>query len=81
MGYPSAAARIKPVMASGASWAGAARLCNLAPPAMSGRKSYRFVRSGRGAKSAAVIYTLMQTAKLNNVAPQAWLLQNHITGA
>ena len=32
-----------------------------------------FVGSERGGKSAAVIYTLIVTAKLNNVDPQAWL--------
>jgi transposase len=29
--------------------------------------------SDRGAERAAAIYTLLQTAKLNNVDPQAWL--------
>lgn len=38
-----------------------------------GRKNYMFVGSERGGKSAAIIYTLMETAKLNNVDPQAWL--------
>jgi transposase len=32
-----------------------------------------FVGSERGGKSAAIIYTLMETAKLNNIDPQAWL--------
>ena len=32
-----------------------------------------FVGSERGGKSAAVIYTLIVTAKLNSVDPQAWL--------
>tara|TARA_B110000503_G_C6844847_1_gene288310 strand:- start:226 stop:435 length:210 start_codon:yes stop_codon:yes gene_type:complete len=38
-----------------------------------GRKNYMFVRSERGGKSAAIIYTLIETAKLHGVDPQAWL--------
>jgi transposase len=38
-----------------------------------GRKSWLFAGSERGAGRAAVMYTLIQTAKLNNVDPQAWL--------
>ena len=38
-----------------------------------GRKNYMFVVSERGGKSAAIIYTLIETAKPNNVDPQAWL--------
>jgi hypothetical protein len=38
-----------------------------------GRKNYMFVGSERGGKSAAIIYTLVETAKLNSVDPQAWL--------
>jgi transposase len=38
-----------------------------------GRKNYLFVGSERGGKSAATIYTLIETAKLNSVDPQAWL--------
>jgi hypothetical protein len=38
-----------------------------------GRKNYMFVGSERGGKSAAIIYTLLETEKLNNVDPQAWL--------
>ena len=38
-----------------------------------GRKNYMFIGSERGGKSAAVIYTLIETAKLNSVDPQAWL--------
>ena len=38
-----------------------------------GRKNYMFAGSERGGKSAAIIYTLMETAKLNNIDPQAWL--------
>jgi hypothetical protein len=36
-----------------------------------GRKNYMFVGSERGGKSAAIIYTLIETAKLNSVDPQA----------
>ena len=38
-----------------------------------GRKSWLFAGSERGAERAASMYTLIQTAKLNNVDPQAWL--------
>jgi transposase len=38
-----------------------------------GRKSWLFAGSERGAERAAVMYTLIQTAKLNNVDPQDWL--------
>jgi len=38
-----------------------------------GRKNYMFVGSERGGKSAAIIYTLIETAKLNDVNTQAWL--------
>ena len=38
-----------------------------------GRKSWLFAGSARGAERAAVMYTLIQTAKLNDVDPQAWL--------
>ena len=32
-----------------------------------------FAGSERGAERAALMYTLIQTAKLNDVDPQAWL--------
>jgi transposase len=38
-----------------------------------GRKSWLFAGSERGAERAALMYTLIQTAKLNSVDPQAWL--------
>jgi transposase len=38
-----------------------------------GRKAWLFCGSDRGGKRAAIIYTLIQTAKLNDVDPQAWL--------
>jgi hypothetical protein len=38
-----------------------------------GRKSWLFAGSDRGGERAAIMLTLIQTAKLNNVDPQAWL--------
>jgi hypothetical protein len=38
-----------------------------------GRKSWLFAGSERGAARAAAITTLIMTAKLNDVDPQAWL--------
>jgi hypothetical protein len=38
-----------------------------------GRKSWLFAGSERGAERAALMYTLIGTAKLNDVDPQAWL--------
>ena len=39
-----------------------------------GRKSWLFAGSERGAERAAIMYTLIQTAKLNSeIDPQAWL--------
>ena len=38
-----------------------------------GRKNYLFLGSQTGGKSAAIAYTLIETAKLNGVDPQAWL--------
>jgi transposase len=38
-----------------------------------GRKAWLFCGSDRGGQRAAVIYTLIGTAKLNDVDPQAWL--------
>jgi transposase len=48
-----------------------------------GRKNWTFAGSDNGARRAAAIYTLIETAKLNDVDPQAWLadvlarLQDH----
>jgi hypothetical protein len=36
-----------------------------------GRKSWLFAGSERGTERAALMYTLIQTAKLNSVDPQA----------
>ena len=42
-------------------------------PIALGRKNYLFMGSERGGKSAAIAYTLIETAKLNGVDPQVWL--------
>jgi hypothetical protein len=42
-------------------------------PVALGRKNYLFVGSQGGGKSAAIAYSLIETAKLNGVDPQAWL--------
>ncbi len=50
-----------------------------------GRKNYLFVGSQGGGKAAAVAYTLIETARMNGVNPEAWLtwvlerLQDHKT--
>ena len=38
-----------------------------------GRKSWLFADSDRGGERAAIMFTLIQTAKLNDVDPRAWL--------
>jgi transposase len=38
-----------------------------------GRKSWLFAGSDRGGRRAAVMYSLIVTAKMNDVDPQAWL--------
>jgi transposase len=38
-----------------------------------GRKNHLFVGSEAGGKAAAIAYTLIDTAKLNDVDPEAWL--------
>jgi transposase len=38
-----------------------------------GRKAWLFAGSDRGGKRAAAIYSLITTAKLNDVDPRAWL--------
>ena len=43
-----------------------------------GRKNYLFVGSKGGGNAAAIAYTLIETAKLNSVDPQAWL--THVLG-
>ncbi len=52
-------------------------------PVAVGRKNWTFAGSDEGGHRAAAIYTLIQSAKLNDVDPQAWLadilgrLQDH----
>jgi transposase len=38
-----------------------------------GRRAWLFAGSDRGGERAAAIYTLIATAKLNGIDPQAWL--------
>jgi transposase len=38
-----------------------------------GRKNWTFAGSDEGGRRAAAIYTLIQTARLNDIDPQAWL--------
>jgi hypothetical protein len=38
-----------------------------------GRKAWLFAGSDRGGQRAAMIYSLITTAKLNDIDPQAWL--------
>jgi transposase len=38
-----------------------------------GRRNWTFAGSDEGGRRAAAIYTLIQTAKLNDIDPQAWL--------
>ena len=42
-------------------------------PIALGRKNYLFMGSEGGGQSAAIAYTLIETAKLNGIDPQAWL--------
>ncbi len=48
-------------------------LRDLARRGLSGVKSWLFAGSDRGGVRAAAMYTLIGTAKLNDVDPQAWL--------
>jgi transposase len=38
-----------------------------------GRKNWLFAGSEAGGRAAAAAYTLIETAKLNKIDPQAWL--------
>ena len=38
-----------------------------------GRRAWLFAGSDRGGERAAAMFTLIETAKLNSVDPQAWL--------
>ena len=42
-------------------------------PVALGRKNYLFMGSVGGGKAAAIAYTLIETAKMNGVDPEAWL--------
>lgn len=42
-------------------------------PIALGRKNYMFIGSEQGGKAAAIAYTLIETSKMNNIDPQAWL--------
>jgi len=42
-------------------------------PVAIGRKNFLFVGSPGGGKAAAIAYSLIETAKMNGVDPQAWL--------
>ena len=42
-------------------------------PVALGRKNWTFAGSEGGGKAMAVAYTLIETAKMNGVDPQAWL--------
>jgi transposase len=41
--------------------------------AANGRRDWTFAGSEGGGKAMAIAYTLIETAKLNGVDPQAWL--------
>ena len=42
-------------------------------PLALGRKNYLFAGSDEGGRRAAIMYTLIETARLNDVDPEAWL--------
>ena len=42
-------------------------------PVALGRKNWLFAGSAGGGKAMAIAFTLIETAKLNDVDPQAWL--------
>ena len=44
-------------------------------PIALGRKNYLFVGSTGGGRAAAIAYTLIESAKLNGIDPQAWLTE------
>ena len=58
---------------AGRRWATMASAERAMRSAALGRKNYLFAGSQTGGKSAAIAYTLIETAKLNGVDPQAWL--------
>jgi len=46
---------------------------NAMRPIALGRKNYLFAGSDSGGKTAANIYTIMETCKINNINPQKYL--------
>ena len=44
-------------------------------PLALGRKNYLFAGSDEGGRRAAIMYTLIETARLNGVDPEAWLAE------
>jgi len=42
-------------------------------PVTLGRKNYLLMGSNGGGEAAAIVYTLIETARINNVDPEAWL--------
>ena len=42
-----------------------------------GRKNHLFMGSASGGRAAAIAYTLIETAKLNDIDPQPWLADVH----
>jgi hypothetical protein len=42
-------------------------------PLALGRKNYLFAGSDEGGRRAAIMYTLIETARLNHLDPEAWL--------
>ena len=65
-GSPASSTTARICLTNNAAERALARIC-------AGRKSWLFAGSERGADRAAVMYTLIMTAKLNDVDPQAWL--------
>ena len=46
---------------------------NAIRPIALGRKNWLFAGSDSGGERAAILYTLIRTAKLNGLEPEAWL--------
>ena len=44
-------------------------------PLALGRKDYLFMGSLAGGKAASIAYSLIETAKMNGLDPQAWLTE------
>ena len=49
-------------------------------PIALGRKNYLFMGSAAGGKAASIAYTLIETAKMNGLDPQAWLIRFALRG-